>query len=395
MAQNKLLVQIITLIAVVGVVAFIGMNAQETVNPTASESLNNSQSEFSTDPFATHDVSKNETLKGGQSAEDIAPVESKRSTESSEVIGITTVDKSTTGNILAILKDVGEAAYDHFGLTKDDFLKIKQAGFDVIEGNFDICAPDADVKFFLDSAEEAGLRVILNAGSGEAEWGYTCDGNLEPGQKPVWQRERVEAWVEKWKAYPALYAWDTSNEDGGTFPFGAGGVTPDPAWETKYSLSVGKLSQAYADVKSFDPSHPILIRMNGWYFYDNTGNFFGPGNSFGKDVADIVMINAYSNVDGYFDDFVSTVLMRATRSMYAIDPDVRMIPALGVWSEPTTWIKPTREHLINDYNQALKAENLEGIAFFKYGASEGKDWFLPDATRGDPMLWQMIRELNK
>ncbi|MBI2004814.1 hypothetical protein HYS79_01470 [Patescibacteria group bacterium] len=297
------------------------------------------------------------------------------------------------GGTLAILKDVGEAVYDHFGLTQKDFSAIKEAGFDVIEGNFDICAGREDVQYFLDSARDAGLKVILNAGAGEAEWGYTCDDNFIPGQKPVWQSEKVKQWVAAWKGHPALYAWDTSNEDGGVFPFGTGGIQPDPQWETKFALSAAQLGQAYLDVKSVDLAHPVMIRMNGWYFYDYADDFFRPGNSFANNVADIVMVNAYSNVDEYFPDFVSTVMLRATRSIYAIDPKVVFIPSLGVWEEPPIWVKPTTAHLINDYTQALKTENLIGVAFFKYGAKEGDGWYLPDSARGDATLWRTIRTL--
>lgn len=305
----------------------------------------------------------------------------------------TTNNISKPEGVVAILKDVGEAAYPHFGLTAEDFSTIKAAGFDVIEGNFDICANNKDVTYFLDSAQAVGLKVLLTAGAGEAEWGYPCDDNFTPHQKPVWQSEKVKQWVTKWKDHPALYAWDTSNEDGGTFPFGVGGVKPDPAWETTFSLSVEQLQQAYRDVKSVDSSHRVMIRMNGWYFYDYADNFFRPGNSFGKNVADIVMVNAYSNVDEYFPDFVLTVLLRATRSIYALDPKVTFIPSLGVWNEPPLWVKPTTAHLINDYNQALKTENLVGVAFFKYGASAGGDWYLPDRVRGDTKLWQTISKL--
>lgn len=313
----------------------------------------------------------------------------------SEVHGAGQEGERKTITVHKILKDVGEAAYTHFGLAEDDFVSIKNAGFDVIEGNFDICADDSDVQFFLDNAKKNGLAVILNAGSGEAEWGYSCDGNFLLGQKPVWEAAKVKAWVQKWKAHEALFAWDTSNEDGGTFPFGTGGTQPDPQWETKYAVSEGQLQQAYRDVKSIDPQHPIMIRMNGWYFYDNADDFFRPGNSFGKNVADIVMINAYSNVDEYFDDFVSTVLMRVARSIYAIDPRVVLIPSLGVWNEPPLWIKPTVDHLTHDYQQALKAERLVGVAFFKYGAKKGADWYLPSSTRGDPVLWKAISSLIK
>ena len=301
--------------------------------------------------------------------------------------------KTRPDEVPTILKDVGEPMYRHFGLTRGDFTSIRNAGFDVIEGTFDICASDRDVKFFLDEAHVVGLKVILTAGAGEAEWGYPCDGGFDKNVKPTWQREAVKRWVEKWKHHPALYAWDTSNEDGGTFPFGTGGVEPDPEWETKYSLSTAQLQQAYRDVKSWDPAHPIMIRMNGWYFYDYDEDFFRAGNSFGKDVADIVMINAYANVDEYFDDFVSTVLIRAARSMHTIDPDITIIPSLGIWEEPPIWVKPTKAELINDYNQALKAESLVGIAFFKYGAPEGDDWFLTDAERGAPELWDAIQGL--
>lgn len=325
-----------------------------------------------------------------------APVEGATVQEEEELSnGVSSVPivRLAGGPSLAILKDVGEAAYPRFGLTREDFQKIKSAGFDVIEGNFDICADDTDVKFFLDSAESVGLKAILTAGAGEAEWGYPCDGDFDPGMVPTWQREKVKAWVETWKNHPALYAWDTSNEDGGTFPFGTGGIQPDPEWETKYALTLSQLQEAYRDVKSFDPAHPVMIRMNGWYFYDYPNNFFRAGNAFGRDVADIVMVNAYSNVDEYISDFVATVLLRATRAMYAIDPRVTIVPALGVWREPPIWVKPTVAQLVNDFNQAQKAENLLGIAFFKYGTRGGNDWFLPDPVRGDPKLWQTIREL--
>ena len=315
--------------------------------------------------------------------------------EKVQATGSSIAATSPPGDLLAILKDVGEAEYDRFGLTQKDFSMIKEAGFDVIEGNFDICANSEDVQYFLDSAYNAGLKVILNAGAGEAEWGYPCDDNFVTGQKPQWQSEEVKQWVAKWKGHPALYAWDTSNEDGGVFPFGTGGVQPDPQWETKFSLSIEQLGQAYRDVKSVDPIHPVMIRMNGWYFYDYTDNFFRPGNSFGKNVTDIVMVNSYANVDEYFPDFVSTVLTRATRSIYAIDKRVVFIPSLGVWDEPPIWVKPTTEHLINDYNQALKTENMVGIAFFKYGAKEGDGWYLPDNARGDTALWHTISTLIK
>ncbi|RJR13395.1 hypothetical protein C4585_02140 [Candidatus Parcubacteria bacterium] len=361
-SRNKVLFLAFILIALIGTVAFLYAPSER-----APEMLQNEEGET---------PSQSEEEEPGES----------------RLASLTAIPWSSLGPVDAVLKDVGEAYMVRFGLTQEDFTNIKSAGFDIIEGNFDSCAKDDDVRFFLDGAYAAGLKVIMNAGAGEAEWGYPCDAEPTKDMVPTWQRAAVQAWVEKWKSHPALYAWDTSNEDGGTFPFGVGGTDPDPAWETKYALSVAQLSQAYKDVKSWDPAHPVMIRMNGWYFYDNADNFFRAGNAFGKDVADIVMINAYANVDEYFEDFVSTVLIRAGRAIGAVDFDTKLLPALGVWEEPPIWVTPTIHQLINDYNQAAKAENLVGIAFFKYGAAES-EWHLPSAARGAPELWTKLREL--
>src|SRR3989344_4160698 len=93
--------------------------------------------------------------------------------------------ESTTGQ-QKILKDVGEAYLDHFGLTPQDFQTMNQAGVTIIEGNFDICASDEDVAFFLNQSYQSQLQVIMPAGSGEAEWGYACGReNFPLDQLPV------------------------------------------------------------------------------------------------------------------------------------------------------------------------------------------------------------------
>jgi hypothetical protein len=304
------------------------------------------------------------------------------------------LDKSKTENralteqperVLKILKDVGEPMYSHFGLRGEDFVLIREAGFDVIAGNFDICASYEDVQFFLDSARAAGLAVILNAGSGEAEWGYECGGEPFSPQKPVWQKQKVVAWVNEWKKHPALFAWDTSNEAGANFPFGS---------NSELALTLEQLEQAYRDVKQADPGHDVLIRMNGWHFYDNDSNFFRAGNPFGKNVADIVMINAYSNVEDYYDDFVGTVASRATHAIAVVEPNMNIIVALGAWQELPLWYKPLPLHLKHDYEQAIKNNDLFGVAFFKYGAWAGNDWYLPHKNRGSHELWSLIILLN-
>lgn len=214
-----------------------------------------------------------------------------------------------------ILKDVGEAYLEDFGLEQSDFESIHQNGFTIIEGNFDICADEQEVELFLDRAHDASLLVILTAGAGEAEWGYACDQPVTEGQKPRWEKDKVTAWINQWKNHPALYAWDSSNEAGGNFP---NSETADTY------LSVEQLREAYQTIKSVDDTHPVIIRMNGWVFYENETDFFNKQNPFAANVADIVMVNAYSNVDGYDDQFVITVVENAIDSLKTTDPNIQI-----------------------------------------------------------------------
>ncbi len=152
-------------------------------------------------------------------------------------------------NQAVVLKDVGEAYMDHFGLTDTDFEKIKGAKVNIIEGNFDSCATDEDVKYLLDQSQKYNLKVIMPAGSGEAEWGYACDTEKFPvTQGPVWQKEKVVAWVNKWKTHPAIYAWDTSNEAGSVFPNASWNNEKNSQVPDALYLTAEQLKQAYKDV---------------------------------------------------------------------------------------------------------------------------------------------------
>ena len=283
---------------------------------------------------------------------------------------------------LIILKDVGEPYLDNFGLGSNDFSLISQAGFNTIESNFDICADPKDVRSFLDLAFRHQLKVILPAGSGEAEWGYECDREYFQTQDPVWQEETIRQWINRWKSHPALYAWDISNEAGGNFP---------GAENSDIRLNLEQLQKAYRDINQADPNHPIMVRMNGWIFYENPPNdYFGNENPFGKEVADSVMVNAYSNVDEYFDDFVTNVSAKATRAILNLDPQAKVIISLGAWEEPPIWVKPGSENFENEYQELMEIDQLAGIAVFKYGA-KGGDWYFPEDA---PELWRLISDLN-
>lgn len=288
-------------------------------------------------------------------------------------------------NTYKIMKDVGEAYMDRFGLNDADFTLLRDARFTIIEGNFDMCASEEDVRYFLDKSYEYGLKVILPAGSGEAEWGYECDKESYPKtQKPIWNKTAVTRWINLWNDHPALFGWDSSNEAGGNFP------NPTP----ENMLTVAQLQQAYSDIKMADPIHPVIIRINGWYFYDYETDFFRNGNPFADNIADVVMVNAYSNVDEYFPDFVGTVADRSIRSIGRYSPKAQVFIALGVWSEPPLWRTPSIENLTNDINQLNNRTDITGIAYFKYGAA-GSEWYMPDKTIGNPEIWDFIALRNQ
>jgi hypothetical protein len=290
-----------------------------------------------------------------------------------------------SSDLYFILKDVGEPYLNRFGLGPADFNKIKEAGFNMVAMNFDICANSSDVIIFLDAAKDAGLKVIMTAGAGEAEWGYPCDEQFDANLKPQWEKEKVQAWVRKWAYHSAIYAWDISNEDGQNFP---NAIRVGDNWaEEGFAVSTSQLQEAYKDVKEADPTRPIIVRMNGWFFYDNETNFFREGNAFGSDVADIVMINAYSNVDEYFPNFVEVVSTRARNAIKAFNPNAKIIISLGAWQEPPIWVKPTLSQFNNDFIQAKKTKDLLGIAVFKYGAEQSDEWWIP---RDAPELWSVM-----
>jgi hypothetical protein len=287
---------------------------------------------------------------------------------------------------ISFMKDVGEAYMDNFGLSEDDFKKIAGAGINVIEGNFDICADEGDVKYFLDQAQKNNLKVVMPAGSGEAEWGYECSGEpYSNSQRPVWQKEKVLAFVNKYNTHPAVFGWDSSNEAGSVMPTASYYNEKSGEVPAEFYLTGEQLKQAYVDIKSVSKK-PVMIRMNGWFFYDSNDKFFASGNPFGKDMADIVMVNAYSNVSDYYADFVATVVARAKSAIGNADPGTKIIVALGAWEEESLWKMPTPAHLQNEIDATNENQDIVGIAYFKYGA-KGSEWYLPESASN---LWNVI-----
>lgn len=131
--------------------------------------------------------------------------------------------------------------------------------------------------------------------------------------------------------------------------------------------------------------------MNGWFFYENKDNPFIRGNPFDTQVTDVVMVNAYSNVDEYFPDFVEETLSIAKKKLKEKDNKVKIFAALGAWSEPPLWKKPSIEHLGHDVDAIRKVGEVESYGFFKYGA-RGSEWYMPESA---PEVWTFISKLQR
>src|SRR3990167_8958472 len=145
-SRNKVLFLALILIALVGTVAFLYAPSGE-----APEMLQNEEEE----------VEKGTTPSAIEEGEEEVPSQSETEEDRGDprLASLTAIPWSSLGPVDAVLKDVGEAYMVRFGLTQKDFTDIKSAGFDVIEGNFDICAKDDDVRFFLDGAQAASVSL--------------------------------------------------------------------------------------------------------------------------------------------------------------------------------------------------------------------------------------------
>lgn len=277
-----------------------------------------------------------------------------------------------------ILNGVGDSKLVDFGLTDQDFQQIAASGVTIIQTNFDICADDQNVMRFLNQSKNVGLSVVLPAGVGDTEWGYSCDKNTFPStQKPEWQKSAIADWISKWKSHPALYGWATANE--------AGSYLPNA--NSKATLTLEQLKTAYSDVRSLDPDHPVIIYMNGKNFIDHEDNYFWSGNPFSDDVADIVIVTAHSNFGRYDASFVAKITSRAKSSIFTTSPNTRLVISLAAWKQDPTWALPITSNLQSEIKKVSDHQDIIGIAFFKYGA-KGSGWHLPTDA---PQLFTLLK----
>jgi hypothetical protein len=282
-------------------------------------------------------------------------------------------------------------------LPQQDFIDIKAAGIDTLATEWGMEEDVSKARVFLDQAEAAGLKVVMDGGFSSRAWGFNDDDweKLPEGKRPVWQKEKVQEWIMALKDHPAIMAWDICNEFGENLPGGAG--MKNSEWP-KSRITTEQLVQAKADVLAVDSTRPIHARMYGW----NIGNMPPHVSSFLENrIADIISLNLYSN---YLDKGkLQWPEVIGDGGAYFVDSIMKKSPGTKVWMSlaafeyPPVFQRPTPTSLSRDMKYALQINDLDGISFFCWGPvnqwDEKSAWYLPK-TGAD--LWEIIqREIKQ
>ncbi len=144
-----------------------------------------------------------------------------------------------------------------------------------------------------------------------------------------------------------------------------------------------------------DSTRPLLIRMHPW---DTSQPSFGKDNPFEKGLADIVMLNIYSNFvhEGKTNpNLIDELGQFNVNEILAEDSDAKVWLSLAVFEEEPLFKRPSSNDLKNDIQISLRLDNVEGIGFYLWSqhSNSGEISSLPEIY---PDLWATIKiEIKK
>lgn len=276
-------------------------------------------------------------------------------------------------NMKLVNEDVSDADLD----------QIKNLGVTVVSGEWGMADAGADaVLKLLDRVQVRGMKLIINFSDGSA-WGYREDGTDARSKRPVWQKRKVQRYLRQIKHHPAIYGYDISNEAGENLPNG-----------DRMRISLTQMREAAKTVRDLAPGKPVILRMHYW---DEADGDFGKTNPFAAGIADIVMLNLYSN---YQSDEQTALLPNMLRDsgqilvnkILRVDPQAKVWISLAAFHEGPMFIRPTAGDLKRDLAGTLVLQNVFGIGFFGWGPErypeEPPGWYLP---RDGANLLEVIR----
>ncbi len=266
-------------------------------------------------------------------------------------------------------------------VTDEDLDSLSDLGITIIEGEWGMeDATPQQVLVLLDRVRARDMKLIMNF-TDESAWGYGEE--KKNTTKPVWQSEAVQSYVRALKNHPALYGYDISNEAGENLPHG-----------DSVRITAEQMLAAANDVRTIDATHPILMRMHYWDRFDGD---FTAANPFAAGIADIVMLNLYSNWtrDGMKPETPNMLFLSGQSlvdTVKAVDPHARVWIALAAFREQPYFLKPSAADLQRDIDATLSIKGIENISFFGFGPerypNEGSGW---DLTRDGKDLLEVMR----
>jgi hypothetical protein len=277
-------------------------------------------------------------------------------------------------------------------LPQKDFDDMKKAGIEILATEWGMEEDVGKARAFLDQVHKAGLKVVMDGGFSARAWGFSDNDweHLPEGKRPMWQKERVQAWINALKDHPAIYAWDICNEFGENLPSGAGMKNSD--WPDSM-ITIEQIKRAKADVLEADPTRPIHARMYEWEMDDMAPHVKA---LLDNRIADIISLNLYSN---YLDkgklqwpDVIADTGEYCVNVIKQMSPGTRVWISIGAFEYPGLFRKPTVAALKRDIRNTAGIKGIDGITFFCWGPvnqwDETCDWYLP-VTGAD--LWQTIQ----
>jgi len=271
--------------------------------------------------------------------------------------------------------------------TYDDMIKLKSGGIDIITTEWGVNSDWGEVKSFLDRAQKAGLKVVMDGGFSAGAWGYDWNDYSKNNHRPEWNKELMQSWVKKFKDHKAVYAWDISNEFGENLPIFVNNVTID--YDSEFLLNLNDLKQAKRDILEIDSTKPILMRIHYW----DTENY-NLSKRYENDLVDIFMLNLYSNWvysgdDLDYDSIISRDGNQYLKQIRQIDNDVEIWVSIAAFEQMPYFKKPSNENLIRDINSTYNLENISGIGFFGLGCKNDNHWYLFEDGLD---LWDIIKK---
>lgn len=255
-------------------------------------------------------------------------------------------------------------------VSEADLDAMQRLGIEIVEGEWGMDeASIPEVRALLDRLNDRGMQLIVNF-SDNAGWGYS--GTWQATQAPEWQHDRVLAYVEALSGHPGVFGYDVCNEAGTNLPNGE-----------RYAITAAQMRKAADSVRSVDPAKPVLIRMHYWDEYDGD---FTRDNPFEAGIADIVMLNLYSNYSHggavrATPDMISQSTVSLLRKIQDRDPDSEVWVSIAAFREDPHFLEPKPETFARELSYVRSLSAVSGIAFFGWGPERypeaGHGWYLP------------------